>query len=169
MSENSPIVNVDGVAELDHTDGDDWGGFDKILTPTMRERGGKLGVVLSRVPPGRAMSPFHHHRLEDEVFYVLGGRGTLRYGDRHHPLRVGDCVSCPAGTEVAHQVINDGTEDLVYLAIGNHEPEEVCVYPDSGKVMVRSLKTVGRLERADYHDGEPPPGEHVRRRRGSAS
>lgn len=32
---------------------------------------------------------------------------------------------------------------------------EVAVYPDSGKVMVRSLKRVGFLEKVDTMAGEP--------------
>jgi len=31
----------------------------------------------------------------------------------------------------------------------------VCVYPDSGKVMVRSLGAVGRLAATEYMAGEP--------------
>jgi len=73
-----------------------------------------------------------------------------------YALRAGHVVSCPAGTGVAHQVANTGDTDLVYLAMGNYEPREVCTYPDSGKVMVRSLMTVGRLDKTAYMDGEPP-------------
>jgi uncharacterized cupin superfamily protein len=101
------------------------------------------------------MCPFHYHQLEDEIFFVLSGRGVLRYGDDVRELRAGDCVSCPAGTKVAHQICNPFDEDLVYLAIGPHEPEEVCVYPDNGKVMIRGLRQVGRLEELPYLAGEP--------------
>jgi len=149
------VVNVDEIDEVDYTSGDHWGGIDKLLTPSMRPKGGKLGVNLSRLPKGRSMCPFHHHALEDEVFFVLSGRGVLRYGDDVRTLRAGDCVSCPAGTQVAHQIANPFDDDLVYLAIGPHEPHEVCVYPDSGKVMVRSLRRAGHLSDAARLDGEP--------------
>jgi len=153
--ENSPIVNIATVAETGGVEGH-FGAFDKILTPTMRARGGKLGVVQVRVPPKTTACPFHHHTLEDEVFYVLSGHGALRYGDAIYDLRAGDCVSCPAGTQIGHQVANTSdTDDLVYLAIGLHEPHEVCGYPDSGKVMVRSLRAVGTLTRTPYMQGEP--------------
>jgi uncharacterized cupin superfamily protein len=156
MPDKTPTtVNVDEVSEEVYLDGDHWGHAFKILTPSMRERGGTLGVNLTRLPPGRSACPFHYHQREDEVFYVLSGEGWLRYGESLRKLRPGDCVSCPAGTEQAHQIANTGEEDLLYLAIGNHDPDEVCVYPDNRKVMVRSLQRVGYLDKVDYMDGEP--------------
>ena len=86
---------------------------------------------------------------------MLSGRSVLRYGDAVHELVPGDCISCPAGTGIAHQLANPYDEDLVYLAIGPHDPHEICGYPDSGKVMVRALDLVGRLERTEYLAGEP--------------
>jgi uncharacterized cupin superfamily protein len=151
----SAVVNVDEVTEVDHRSGECWGGFDKRLTPSMRPNGGSLGVSQSRLPKGRVMCPFHYHQREDEVFFVLSGRGVLRYGDDVRELRAGDCVSCPAGTQAGHQIANPFDDDLVYLAIGPHDPHEVCVYPDSGKVMIRSLRRGGFLEDADYYAGEP--------------
>jgi uncharacterized cupin superfamily protein len=151
------VVNADEVQEQDYRSGDCWGGLDKLLTPSMRPKGGRLGVSLSRLPPGRTMCPFHYHMLEDEVFFVLSGRGVLRYGDDVRELRAGDCISCPAGTHVAHQIANPFDQDLTYLAIGPHDPHEVAVYPDSGKVMVRSLKQVGFLQKTPYLEAEPVP------------
>jgi uncharacterized cupin superfamily protein len=123
----------------------------------MRPRGGVLGVNVTRLPPGSVGCPFHYHMLEDEVFYVLAGEGVLRYGDELTPIRPGDCISCPAGTKIAHQIANTGAEDLTYLAIGPNDPNEVCVYPDGAKVMVRSLGSVGRLETTEYLEAEPDP------------
>lgn len=149
------VVNVDEVSEIEHRQGEHWGGAYRPLTPSMKPKGGRLGVNQSRLPPGRATCPFHYHQLEDEVFFVLSGRGVLRYGDDVRQLRAGDCVSCPAGTKIAHQIANPFDEDLVYLAIGANDPNEVCVYPDTGKVMVRSLRRVGFLENVAYLEGEP--------------
>jgi uncharacterized cupin superfamily protein len=140
MSEQPPIVvNVADAPEIERKIGEHWGAAFKILTPGMRPRGGSLGVNLMRVPKGRTTTPFHTHACDDELF----------------ELRVGDCVSCAAGTGVAHQIANPHDEELVYLAIGTHAPHEVCTYPDSGKVMVRTLQKVGRLEPLPYMEGEP--------------
>lgn len=155
----SPVVHVDDVKAIEHLSGEHWGAAYKPLTPWMTEGGGKLGINLNRVPPGRTTCPFHHHALEDEAFYILSGRGVLRYGDELFDLEPGHCVSCPAGTGTSHQIANPYEEDLVYLAVGNNEPDEVCYYPDSGKVLVRSLAKlgvdrIGRLEGTSYMDGE---------------
>ncbi len=154
MTDKPPVVvNVDQAEEVFHQHGR-WGGSYKVLTPSMRPAGGSLGVNQTRVKPGCACVPFHWHLREDEVFFIQSGTGVLRYGEALIPLRPGDCVSCPAGTKVAHQIANTGDEDLVYLAIGPYDPHEVCGYPDNGKVMVRGVKTVGFLEKADYMAGE---------------
>lgn len=149
-------VNVADVKEEVFLSGDHWGHAYKPLTPALEAQGtGRLGLNQVRLPSGRVACPFHYHQREDEAFFVLSGRGVLRYGDELREIRVGDCISCPAGTGVAHQIANPFDEDLVYLSIGLNDPHEVCVYPDTGKVMVRSLQRVGYLERTEYMAGEP--------------
>lgn len=148
------VVNVEDVEEESHYDGEHWGHAWKVLTPSMGEPG-RLGVNRTRLPPGRVAVPFHLHQRGDEVFFVLSGRGMLRYGDELCEIGPGDCVSCPARSGVAHQIANPFEEDLVYLSMGVNDPDEVCVYPDTGKVMVRSLRRVGHLEGRPYMEGEP--------------
>ncbi|AOJ05595.1 MULTISPECIES: cupin domain-containing protein [Burkholderia] len=149
------VVNVDDVDEIAHMNGDHWGGAYKPLTPLLDASAGRLGVNLSRVPPGRTSCPFHTHAREDEVFFIVSGRGVLRYGDALREVGPGDCISCPANSGVGHQLANPFDKDLIYLGIGMNDPHEVCTYPDSGKVMVRSLQSVGRLTKTEYMDGEP--------------
>jgi uncharacterized cupin superfamily protein len=64
------------------------------------------------LPPGRSGCPFHTHQREDEVFYVLSGRGVLRYGETIDDIGAGDCIACPAGTGIAHQLANPFDEGL---------------------------------------------------------
>lgn len=150
------VVNWRDAEEHDALDGDDYGGSYRILTPALEEPG-RLGVNMSRLPPGRAGCPFHTHALEDEVFYILEGSGVLRYGEWVTRIKAGDCISCPAGSGFAHQIYNDGEVDMVYLGIGVNDPNEVCTYPDSGKVMIRSLGSVGVLNATEYMAEEPRP------------
>jgi uncharacterized cupin superfamily protein len=100
----------------------------------------------------------------DELFFVVSGRGEYRFGDTTLPVRGGDIVAAPAGTQ-AHQLINTGSEDLRYLGISSGGGVDVVDYPDSGKIAVAAgvknadFKTatyvgLGRLTPADYFDGE---------------
>jgi uncharacterized cupin superfamily protein len=123
----------------------------------MRPRGGSLGINRMRLKKGQTACPFHSHLREDEAFFVLSGRGVLRYGDELRDIRAGDCISCPAGTHIAHQIANPHEEELVYLAIGAFDPHEVCVYPDSNKINVRGVKQLGRVSAMEYFDAEPQP------------
>jgi uncharacterized cupin superfamily protein len=102
--------------------------------------------------------------VADELFFVISGEGQYRWGDETLPVRAGDLVAAPAGTK-AHQLINTGSEDLRYLGISTTSGVDVVDYPDSGKIAVAAgiknadFKTatytgLGRLQRADYFDGE---------------
>ncbi|HEY8585298.1 MAG TPA: cupin domain-containing protein [Rhodanobacter sp.] len=94
----------------------------------------KLGYNLTVVAPGKRSCPFHSHRNDEEMFFILEGSGELRYGDARYPLKSGDVVACPpGGADTAHQIINTGTVEMRYLAVSTMEPVEVCEYPDSGK------------------------------------
>jgi uncharacterized cupin superfamily protein len=152
----SPIVNVHDEPEKVGSNGSYSAAY-VSLTPSMRPRGGKLGINRIRLAQGQTACPFHHHLREDEAFFVLEGRGVLRYGDELHDIRAGDCISCPAGTKIAHQIANPYAEELVYLAIGPFDPHEVCAYPDTDKVMVRGLKMLGKLASKEYFEDEPTP------------
>jgi len=147
------VVNVDE-AEWEVWEEGRWGHAFRVLTPGNRERSG-LGMSQNRLRPGFASCPFHWHEREDEIFFIQSGRAIWRYGDAIREVGPGDCLSAPAGRKVGHQLANPFDEDCIYLAIGPHDPHEVCGYPDTGKVMVRSLGQVGRLEQTPYMDGEP--------------
>lgn len=94
----------------------------------------KLGYNLTVVAPGKRNCPFHSHRAEEEMFFILEGAGELRYGESRFPLRRGDIIACPAGgPETAHQIINTGDTEMRYLSVSTMAPIEICEYPDSGK------------------------------------
>jgi uncharacterized cupin superfamily protein len=155
---NPFVVNASNLAPEGGGDSP-WSGTYKVLTPGMTDRGGKLGANETTLPPGGVTCPFHYHLREDEIFYVLRGRGVLRYGDTLQEIGPGDCISCAAGTKVAHQVANPFDEELVSLGFGDYDSHEGCVYPDAGKIFVRGVGKVGYLEKADYMHGEPSPPE----------
>lgn len=94
-----------------------------------------LGYSYDVVPPGKRSCPFHSHRGEEEMFFIVRGRGTLRYGSETRAIRAGDVICCPTGgPDTAHQIVNNSSEELAYLSVSTMMPAEVCEYPDSGKI-----------------------------------
>jgi uncharacterized cupin superfamily protein len=132
-----PIINID---ELDYMD---WGHGEQFAARfglIGRKLGAKgLGYNLTVVPPGKKAFPFHNHRVNDEMFFIVEGNGQLRMGDQIYPLRAGDVVACPPGNrDTAHQIINNSDADLRYLAVSTTLSPEIAEYPDSGKIGVIS-------------------------------
>ena len=155
-----PVINL---ADLDFVETEP-GPFQHKYAPISERIGAaKLGYSLSVVPPGQKACPFHNHHAAEEMFLILEGRGTLRFGAHEYPLRKFDVIACPPGKrDVAHQIVNTGDTDLTYFALGTRERHEVCEYPDSDKVGVfagedgkRDLRLLFRAGQAvDYFDGE---------------
>jgi uncharacterized cupin superfamily protein len=102
------------------------------------------GLNYVTLPAGGQGAPAHCHSLEEELFVVLDGDGVLQLWDRgaerpaEHPLRPGDVVSRPAGTGVAHALL-PGPQGITYLAYGTRELNDMCFYPQSGRVSLRGL------------------------------
>ena len=95
----------------------------------------KLGYNLTAVPPGKRAFPFHSHRVQEEMFYVIEGTGEVRLGAERFAIRAGDIIACPTGgPETAHQIINTGSTELKYLAVSSRDSAEICEYPDTGKI-----------------------------------
>lgn len=122
-----------------------------------------LGYNLTVVPPRAKACPFHNHHNNEELFFVLEGSGTLRFGDEEFPIRKHDAIACPPGKrDVAHQIINTGATDLKYLAISTKERVDVVEYPDSDKVGVTvgdhgsmDLRAIFKAEqKVGYVEGE---------------
>jgi uncharacterized cupin superfamily protein len=118
----------------------------------------KLGYNLTAVPPGKRAFPFHSHRVNEEMFYVIEGSGEVRIGKEAFPIRAGDIIACPSGgPESAHQIVNTGSAELRYLAVSTKEPLDVCEYPDSGKIGVLSadIRYLGKsAAQVGYWEGE---------------
>ncbi len=158
-----PIVNI-GDAKLEEmSNGDNFLVRRARMAPQLGLTG--LGCSIEVIPPGKRAFPFHRHHVMDELFYVVSGTGEYRFGNERYPVKTGDLIGAPAGTE-AHQLINTGKDDLRCLAIsGVGTGVDVVDYPDSGKIGVgagiknadfrtATYAGMGRMQKADYWDGE---------------
>lgn len=158
-SRNPPDLPVGPIA-IDETPWEEWsegvrfGGRVKQIGTLAG--GSRVGVLIEELPPGKQSAPFHWHTREEEHMWFLDGRAILRLGDERYPVKAGDYVCFPAGQALGHCIINDSEAPCRYLVIGERTSDDVCFYPDSRKVMVRSAdRAVFSLDaKKDYWDGE---------------
>jgi uncharacterized cupin superfamily protein len=159
-----PLINLDQVPLQAHGHGTHFEAHTGSIARQVGAR--KLGYRLVVVPPGKRAWPFHFHHVNEEMFYVIQGEGTLRYGDERFAVRSGDVIAAPPASGRAHQLINTSTGELRYLAVSTMEAPDVFEYPDSGKFGVfagaapgasgeRTFSYFGRRDaEVDYWDGE---------------
>jgi uncharacterized cupin superfamily protein len=127
------VVNVDELKLEKFEQGDKFKSDCARVGPLVGAK--DLGYSYDVVPPGKRSCPFHSHRAEEEMFFIVSGKGTLRYGDETRAIRAGDFICCPVGgPETAHQIVNDSDADLAYISVSTMMPAEVCEYPDSKKI-----------------------------------
>lgn len=159
MSEKprGPIA-IESVPWTEWSEGVRFGSRYRLLSDTRGADKRKIGVSYEELGPGKQSVPFHYHMIEEEHIIALEGEATLRLGEERFPIKAGDYVGFPAGQRVGHCLINESDKPFRFIMIGDRAENEVCVYPDSGKVMIYNL---GRLilrdgESLDYWDGEKP-------------
>lgn len=126
-----------------------------------KELGGqKLTCGLWELPPGKKSFPLHSHRITEEAMFVISGSGKVRTPEGATAIGAGDYVSFPPGGP-AHQLINDGTEPMIYVGMSATQGVDVVEYPESDKVAT-SVGTRPNLVRyvfkksnqAEYFEGE---------------
>lgn len=104
---------------------------------------GSLGVGLSRIElsPGAWSTPAHEHGRQEEIFYVLSGRGISWQDGRTAEVAAGDCIVYLArgGAHTLHAL-----EHLDVLAYGPRSVDEAPGYPRIGlsKVGGRATETL---------------------------
>jgi len=134
MTDN--ILNIDDIEYQAWAHGDRFEA--KLGAISARIGAQKLGYNLTVLAPGKRAFPFHNHRVNEEMFFVLEGAGEIRIGTETYAVRKGDVIACPpGGTDTAHQLINTSdSEEMKYLAVGTSMSPEIAEYPDSEKVGV---------------------------------
>ena len=94
----------------------------------------------------------HNHHGNEEMFLILQGEGRLKFGSEEFKITKDDVIACPAGGQsVAHQISNDGEEDLLYLALSTKNRLDICEFPADGRVAVQA----GDYEQMDFSGSYP--------------
>ena len=124
------------------------------LSKSMGPESYKIGVVIEELLPNNQNNPAHYHLREEEHVLILSGALTLRIGKEFHVMTAGDYVRFPAGSPHEHCLYNHTSEVCRYIIIGDDDPNDICVYPDSNKVGVTALRQRFMRDHQDYWVGE---------------
>jgi mannose-6-phosphate isomerase-like protein (cupin superfamily) len=98
--------------------------FELAARLSERQASGKLYLEFLRVPtmslglyclPAGGADPQSPHG-EDEVYYVLTGRGQVRVGDEDRPVQPGSVVFVPAHAAHRFHTITEDLDLLVFFA-----------------------------------------------------
>jgi uncharacterized cupin superfamily protein len=89
-----------------------------------------FGVNLTRLAPNAVSALRHAHTKQDEFIYILQGFPTLYTDEGRTQLSPGMCAGFKAGTGNGHHLINETSEEVLYLEVGDRTPGDEGSYPD---------------------------------------
>ncbi|WP_145009114.1 cupin domain-containing protein [Pseudomonas oryzihabitans] len=118
----------------------------------------RLGIHHELLPPGRRTSRPHAEATEDEFIYVIAGHPTAWIDGHAHRLKPGDGVGFKAGDGVTHTFLNESTEPVELLVVGDtHRADNRLHYP----LHPDFTASLGDKQWFDYPERElgPHPGE----------
>ena len=115
-------------------------------------------VSIYEVPPGKAAVPYHYHMRNEEVFFILSGKGLLKSPEGEREVNAGDFLFFPNNENGAHKITNmSESEMLVYADFDVRFEPEIAFYPDSDKVGLfgKGKRLIFPISKqVDYFDGE---------------
>jgi uncharacterized cupin superfamily protein len=117
------------------------------------------GLSWEKLEPGHRGNYPHCHSAEEEIYVILDGTATLELWKNdltveETALRSGHVVARPPGTGISHS-FRAGPDGVTMLTYGTRATDDMAWFPRSRKISMRAFGVVGRIEQADYHDGEP--------------
>jgi len=110
-----------------------------------------FGVNLTRLAPNAVSALRHAHTKQDEFVYILQGQPTLHTDEGQTRLSPGMCAGFKAGTDNGHRLVNETTEEVVYLEVGDRTVGDEGSYPDDD---LKALLVEGKWEFV-HRDGTP--------------
>ena len=96
-----------------------------------------FGFHIITVEPGQLTTEHHVHHHEDECIYILEGTALARIGEEEYSVGPGDFIGYRNGC-LPHSLLNNGTDVLRCIVVGERLPHDVCDYPAQSKRMFRN-------------------------------
>jgi len=90
-----------------------------------------FGVNLTTLAPGAASALRHAHSLQDEFIFIVSGTPTLVTDEGRSVLLPGMCAGFKAGSGNAHQLLNESSESVVVLEVGDRTDGDTATYPEA--------------------------------------
>ena len=114
-----------------------WLMLENLTLSSFHENVKKLLVGYLYVEPGKETTEYHKHYYEEECIYILSGSGELVIEGDSFQFEEGDFVGFPTDT-AAHSLLNNGTDTLICLVMGQRLEQDVADYPNQGKRLYRN-------------------------------
>lgn len=111
----------------------------------------RVGFHMVRLAPGKDANEYHTHRVEEEFFYILSGRGVALIDGKEYEIGPGDFMGFTTPS-VPHLITNNSEQDLVYLVGGERRPFEFAEYPRLQKFLVRHGGQAWFVESAAFEE-----------------
>jgi uncharacterized cupin superfamily protein len=121
----------------------------------------RIGIHHETLLPGRRTSWPHAERDEEEFVYVIEGTPDIWIDGNLHRLGPGDAVGFPAGTGIAHTMLNNSPEVVRLLVVGERSQKENQIYYPLHPDRNREVQEKGALwkdwpaRKLGPHDGLP--------------
>jgi len=105
--------------------------------------------------PDQFSFPYHFHRHAEELMFIISGSLTMRSQNGFQILNQGDTIFFEMGDAGVHQLYNHTDTPATYLDIKVNKDQDICEYPDSGKVNISVHREVfEKSTQVDYFKGE---------------
>ena len=90
-----------------------------------------VGFSFVRYKPGEGATYVHRHKVQEEVFLTLEGKGTIILDGKRIAMPQGTIVR--VGPTVYRAIGNDSDKDVVYMILGAIPPKN---FPPGGRTLL---------------------------------
>lgn len=90
------------------------GALSKLLAHPEVNGAERLDFRISTYQPMAHVAP-HTHKIQEQIYYILEGKGLMEVGDDRTVVTPGTTIFIPPG--ISHAIYNSGTQDLTFLVI----------------------------------------------------